>query len=337
VQAEALEKNHDEEAAQAVVPIVLKRIFHEPSEEVMDLPESSAIDLAAEESLLGTSVDVTEDKPAGKGKVVEFSFGERFVVDTMDAPNAKNIPLIIRGVALDLFPDTDRYKSNDYYSAYTYIGTKLVFVILKSKSYLAGYVPGFLPAMLTPGKYVYQYGSQYYVFEHNVDGVVTAMVHQGVPQDCLDLEALAGSGEASDIPQTMYLQWSLSHHYKPVTYIMLAVFIALLAGYGITLRGYKEISVKTARMSQTATVAPSKNGMPPVGMYIKTVADMTSPAGAMIKQIKKVDKTNLAFVVEFKNENDTREFIARKGGRYEDGKVVFAFDLAGPSQSGSGN
>ena len=293
-----------------------------PSEKILANEVAEALDATPEACLVG------EKKKTGLP--VELAFGENFVVDTMEVPNGKIIPQVIRGVALDLFPNTEKSRSNDFYYAYTYSGTRLVFAIVKSKSYLAGKLPGFLPAMLSPGKYVYRQGSQYYVLEHEDDGTVTTKVHQEAQHDCIDLEEAAKTSDTGKVEQSLYLQWSLSHNYKPVTMIMLIVFVALLAGYGATMRGYREVSARTAQLSEAAPASTSKiTGLPPVGAYIKTVADSTSSLGAVIKQIKKIDKTNLAFAVEFQTENDTREFISRKGGRYEDGKVVFAFDLTG--------
>lgn len=297
-----------------------------PADNKFELPVTES-----DQEPLDVAGDVDEEREERnkKGRSLEFSFGENFVVDSMDVPTAKIIPQVIRDIALDLFPDNQRYRGNDYYYAYTYSGTRLVFAILKSKSYLTGKVPGFLPAMVSPGRYAYRQGSQYYLLEHEEDGSVTTKVCQEPQPDCIDLEAAAGTADVQKVEPTLYLQWSLSHNYRPVTLVMLMVFIALLAGYGLAMRGYRDISAKTARLSGALPLAAPTTGLPPVGAYIKTVADSTSSQGAVIKQIKKIDKTNLIFAVEFETENDTRDFISRKGGRYEDGKVVFAFDLAG--------
>ncbi|WP_224962523.1 hypothetical protein [Geomonas subterranea] len=299
-------------------------------------PESvAAVDATEQPGLQEVPAPVESRQAVQQGDPGNFVFGENFVVDTMDVPNAKIIPQVIRGVALDLFPDGDKYRSNDFYYAYSYNGTQLVFVIVKSKAYVAGELPGFLPAILTPGRYSYRHGSQHFVIEHTAEEGVTTKVYQEPQPDCIDLEAALEELGGVKLPPSLHLQWSLAHNYKPVTLTMLAVFLGLLGVYFMSLQGYKEIAAQSARVAQQAPPPPLL-GLPPVGEYMKVVADTTAAKGAVIKQVKKIDKTNLAFAVEFQNENDTREFITRKGGRYEDGKVVFAFDLAGAGQPGTG-
>lgn len=304
------------------------------------LEHVGANDDTAEEEEILELVDAEEQPaeviPGKKAKKMEFVFGEDFVVDTMEVPNAKIIPQVIRGVALDLFPDCERYRSNDYYYAYTYTGARLTFVILKSKAYIAGKAPGVLPALLIPGRYSYRHGGQHYLIEHDDEGSVTSKVYQELPADCICLEEAAEAGEAEKFDKTLYLRWSLSNEYKPVTLVMLVVFLAVLGAYLTAVQGYKDISRKTVQVDSATTTDPVRR-LPPIGSLMKAVADTTNAQGAEIKVVKKVDKATVAFGLQFQNENDTREFITRKGGRYEDGKVIFAFDLAGAEQSGAGH
>lgn len=305
------------------------------------LPESQATEPVTDEQepiLLEEADEVpSPEAPVKKtGKCGEFVYGDSFIVDTMDIPNAKIIPEVIRSVALELFPDSNRYRSNDYYYAYNYDGAKLVFVIVKTKAYVSGKLPGFLPAMLTPGRYCYRHGSQYYVIEHELEGHVSTKVYQEPQEDCIALEEAADELEEQKYAATLHLQWSLSRSYKPVTMVMLAVFLCTLGIYFASVQGYQDVTVRASQTAQQVQ-APQPVGLPPVGELMNVVAGSTAEKGAIIKQIKKVDKTTLAFAVEFQNENDTREFITRKGGKYEDGKVVFAFDLAGAGHLGTGN
>jgi len=263
-----------------------------------------------------------------EGGKVECAFGDTFFVESKKVDDPKIIKEVIRGVALDLFPDNDSCRSNDFYYSYLYEDGTLTYAILKSTSYLTGKFPGFLPAMLNPGRYIYQWGSQYYVIE-NIGGMVTSTLHNEPQQDGEDLRELAAKGVFTDVPSTLCLQWSLTHHHRPITVIMAGVFIALLAGYGLSMQGYNQLSKRVATLN-TSTPQAEKVMIPRIDARIRTVAEALQPYGAMIKFVKKMDKSNLAFSVQFKNENDAREFILHKGGTYEDGKVVFAMPIQSP-------
>jgi len=263
--------------------------------------------------------------------VEKLVFSPDFIVDSVRIKK-KDILSYVKGKCIPLFGD-------DFYYAYVYEKGVLKFIALKTSEYVKGNLPLFFIGFLRQGKFYY-YSRETricYVIENSADRIAV-YVDASIPSDALNFEELVQNFKEGrelnikDIPDTLFLRWSLEQESS----LLLKVSLILLVFSFLFFMGmFVKQRMVVANMQKLAKEKVIREGGKVEGhnvvqrhgnekSFIFTVGDIASfVSGKGYIESIRYEKGELVFTLKFESEVFLNEFLAKYGGRYEDGKVVY--------------
>lgn len=255
-------------------------------------------------------------KDKKKGKEIQYVIELPFVTDSVEIEK-KDIISYINGKSQPILGD-------DFYYSYVYKDGILSFVSFASKKNVAGQIPVIAPALLRKGKFYYNSDGVYYFIENEGGKIKTEVAYderEGYA-DITKIEKLSG-----DIPKTLKLKWSLQAKGDKLFYLgiaMLIISIAYFLDAGIDIK--PEVKLTKTLTPAVAVQKASPQGLPDLTRYITDIARDIEGKG-YIEKVQVQADNNLQFVIKFKDETYVQSFIARRGGKYENGSIIYTVSL----------
>ncbi|MCS7106471.1 MAG: hypothetical protein NZ942_04080, partial [Candidatus Aenigmarchaeota archaeon] len=121
------------------------------------------------------------------------------------------------------------------------------------------------------------------------------------------------------------LKWSLER--KEYTYLIYVLFVFSLVVFTLTNMKANQLKEQVIeKMNTASTLTERQYRNTDLSGYLVSVADYVLGKGA----IKRMEKTQegLTFYISFKNEEFAQTFLKEKGGRYEQGQVIYTVSFA---------
>lgn len=279
----------------------------------------------------------------GISRVSVAGFNDLFMVDSTRIEDKKDVIPYIRAEALRLLKDDSGGDNENFYYCYTYNNQVLNFLVARNQEYIAGKLPVIAPAFFTPGRYFYRSGRRYFVIEHHTDGTMTTDITQTRPVDCTDLTDLDAETIRDrlpdTIPSTLHLQWSQAkrdYHTEVILAVMALLSLCFMFYQG---SAYDKVVKRARTMQQEANMTPAAKHLDSnIGVIPELIRDVAAKIGTKgeITSIKG-DESKIVVTIRFDNELESREFIKKFGGVYEDGKVLLGYGPASGNGAVSGH
>ena len=271
----------------------------------------------------------------GKKLVAELS--GLFFIETYRLEDKKDVVPYIRAEASRLFRDDRGEDHGNYFYSYNYDNGVLHFLIARSNAHIEGKLPAIAAVFFTPGKYMYRSGLRYIVIEHHGEGEISSSVAYDRPEGCIDLtdvnadtiiESLPGK-----IPKSLYFKWSMGGNNVNVNLILACTVFLGLCNLVYQGHAYDQISGKARDLKTKSAMTPEvKQDGQNLSAFPDIIREISAKMGGKgrLSSIKG-DGTKLTVNIVMENEIESREFIKKNGGIYENGKVVLGFGPAAGS------
>jgi hypothetical protein len=245
-----------------------------------------------------------------KNKEKRYVIDLPFVADSVGI-NKKDILNYIKGKSQPIIGD-------DFYYSYVHKDGVLTFTAFASEKHISGnYLPTIAPALLRKGKYFYGVEGGVYYFIENNEGRIKTEVGYEEKEGYVDITKVEELTKG--IPDTIRLRWSLQPEVARLNLIgMIAFILSIVFLFTASIRKNEPMITQVA----TVTAEAMKESLPDVTGLIEDIGREVVNGKGYIEKAQ-LQQDGMQFVIKFKNENYIQSFISRRGGKYENGSVVY--------------
>ncbi|MCS7106266.1 MAG: hypothetical protein NZ942_03050 [Candidatus Aenigmarchaeota archaeon] len=255
----------------------------------------------------------TTEKMTKKAVKSKFVHIENFIVGKVKI-DKKNVLNYIKGKSIPIFGD-------DYYYTYLYKNGYLIFLSTKSNIYLNKKIPIVAVSLLKPGVYYIKdkKGDFFHFIEHTEDNITHRVVFE-LPKNAVEInESFLKQYEKECA--SLKLKWSLEK--KEYMYLIYTVFVFSLIFFVFMNAKANQLKQQViANRNNNAAAIEKHYGNIDLSKYLFDISDSVLGKGVINKVEKTID--GLVFYISFKTEEHAQTFLKDKGGKYEQGQVIYA-------------